>query len=368
MADYAMISADSHVIEPRELWLERTDKEFRDKAPQWVKDPPGKEGEWFLVDGADPVRPVVTFSAGLTPEQLPEHQANATIDDCIKGAYVPEERLKDMELDGLSAEVIYSTHGLFMFKLEDAPYQRAIFRAFNDWLADFCSYSPKKLLGAALVSVYDVDDAVKELHRCAKMGLRGAMIPCSLPDFQSYSDPKYDALWGASTELNIPLTLHVVTGHGLEAKYGPWVSSMCNFHDVQRTLTDIVLNGVLDRFPELKLISSENDIGWVPHYLYRADDHYERSKYLRQASLKLLPSEYFRRQIYVTYMDDTIGVRNADYYGEDNYAWSSDYPHIGSTWPRSQEVVEKNFEGVSAEVQRKITRDNVARLYDMDLS
>jgi len=367
MAQAELISSDSHVIEPRNLWVDRIDSAFKDKAPRWVMDPPGLQGEYFVVEGKPPSRPVVTFSAGVPAKDLPKHSATANVDDCRPGAWDPAERMKDMELDGVSAEVIYSTKGLFLLGLADAPYQRACFDAFNGWLSEFCSYAPKKLLGQALISVINIQDAVHDLKHAAKLGLRGAMIPCSLPDYGSYSDEKYDPFWAAAEELGVPVTLHVATGHPAEAHYDPWVRGLLNHIDVQRSLTDIIFNGVFDKFPNLKIVSSENDIGWVAHYVYRADAYYERMKYLRNGILKLLPTDYFRKNVHVTFMDDVIGVRNADFFGADTFSWSSDFPHIQSTWPNSRDFVEKNFEGISDDIRRKITRDNVLKLYNLSL-
>jgi predicted TIM-barrel fold metal-dependent hydrolase len=368
MADYKMISTDSHVIEPRHMWEERIDKEFRDRAPKWVMNPEGREGEWLIVEGREPQRPVVTFSAGIPSEKLPEHQATASIDDCTPGGWDPAPRLKDMELDGVGADVIYTTQGLGLLSLTDGPYQRALFRGFNDWLADYCSYAPKQLLGSGMVSLLDVEEGISELRRCAKMGLRGAMVPCSPPDAGSYGEAQYDPFWAASVELNMPITLHLGTGHGPEKLYGQWVSLLCGHHDVQRTLTNMMFEGVFDRFPELKVVSSENDAGWVSHFLFRVDDWYQRMRYLRDNPLKLLPTEYFQRNVYVAFMDDPVGVATADrFFGADNFMWSSDYPHVLSTWPHSRDVVARNFEGCSPELQRKITRDNAVKLYGIDI-
>jgi len=120
---------------------------------------------------------------------------------------------------------------------------------------------------------------------------------------------------------------------------------------------------VLDRFPNLKFVSAENDIGWIGHFVGRMDHAFERYGKMVNCALKLKPSEYFKRQVCVTFMDDAIGVANRHVIGVDNLMWSSDYPHSDSTWPHSQEVIAKDFAGVPAADKCKILVDNAVRVY-----
>ncbi len=370
-----MISADSHVIEPRNLWVERVDKSFRDRAPRVVRDPNRLKGEWFLCEGLEPRPASLAFAAGKDPSEYSEFQKATNYDDGIPGGWEAAPRLRDMALDGVEAEVIYTTLGFRLFGLLDEPFQRELFRVYNDWLAELCGYDPKHLLGLALIPLLEVEAGVKELRRCAKMGLRGALIMCSPPEGQSYTDRTFDPFWAEAQELRMPLSLHLGTGHGRESRYDAdlFLRAMTIPHEVQRTFATLLFGGVLERFPDLKFVSAENDIGWVPHFLARADLTFHKLGSLKLstsggATLKLLPSEYFRRQVYATFIDDTVGVRNTDLFGVDNYMWSSDYPHLMATWPRSREAVARNFQGISEEVKWKIVRENAARLYGIDLN
>ena len=165
MAERGMISADSHVIEPRNLWVERVDKQFRDRAPRVVRNPNGLKGEWFICEGLEPRPASLAFAAGKDPSEYSEFQKATNYDDALPGGWEAAPRLQDMALDGVEAEVIYTTLGFRLFGLLDEPFQRELFRVYNDWLAEMCSYDPKRLLGLALIPLLDVEAGVKELRR-----------------------------------------------------------------------------------------------------------------------------------------------------------------------------------------------------------
>ena len=374
MPDYKLVSADSHVVEPPDMWVDYIDPAFKARAPRIVENPPGMEGHYFIIEGMEPKKVLGLFNAGLSPKEVKEQQdRNPDMSECPPGAYDPVARMKDLERDGVEAEVIYTSLAFDLFRLTDAPFQQAVFSAYNTWLAEFCNSDPKHLVGLGLIPLLDVQEGVKELSRCAELGLRGGVIMASPPEGISYSNPMYEPFWAAAEDLNMPISLHILTGHNDESKAeGPFkehhVRVIGIIHEIQRSFAQIMFSGVLERHPGLTIVSAENDIGWVPHFLYRADRWYEKGKYTNPTELKMTPKEYAERQLYVSYQTDPIGLRLADYFGEDNYAWASDYPHGASTFPNSQQIVEEDFTGLSETVKRKITRDNVIKLYNMDLN
>ena len=147
------------------------------------------------------------------------------------------------------------------------------------------------------------------------------------------------------------------------------LNAMGAVHSVQKSLQQMIFGGVLDRFPALKVVSAENDSGWVAHFMYRLDHVYEKFGVMwDKVGLKLKPSEYVRRNVWVTFQDDMIGPMTWRYFGADNYMWASDFPHADSTWPDSLKVIAKDFEGIPDDVTRKMTCDNAAKLYRMDLN
>ncbi len=381
MAALRVISADSHVLEPGNLWMERVDKRLRDKAPR--VEPVG--GVPSLIAPGSGIQPyaLTGFSAaGRSGEDLTKFIGTG-YEAARPGGWDPVERLKDQEIDGLEAEVVYSSLGMPLFGLDDAEVQQACFRAYNDWVAEFCSHSPKRLFGIALIGLDDVQDGVRELERCRKIGLRGALIAGLPPEDKPYSSRAYDPFWQAAAELGMPISLHVVTGarrkhlltptaQRIAAHEGdaPGIGMIALYMflttDVQQSLFEIILSGVLQRFPRLKIVSAENDTGWLPHFMYRLDHAYNKLHHRAGLNLELTPGELMRRQLYATFQDDPIGPMTYRYFGADNYMWASDFPHPDSTFPDSHKVIEKDFEGVPEEVKRRMVFDNVKRLYGID--
>ena len=205
MQNARLVSADSHVVEPADLWETRLDRKHRESAPKVVQ----KDGKWVIAAPGGIQFPVAgQFAAGMRGEELREHLGKGYEAGRPSG-WDPTKRIADQETDGVTAEVLYTSNGLALFSLPDAELQRACFSVFNDWLAEYCSVSPKRLIGTALISLADIAAAVKELKRCAKAGLRGAMI--SNGPNEPYHSRTYDPFWQAASELGMPLSLHIIT-------------------------------------------------------------------------------------------------------------------------------------------------------------
>lgn len=375
MTEPKLISADSHVNEPGDLWVERIDKAFRDRAPHVVDNIPDRQpGSYLVLEGIAPIHLTQGLGAGKKPEELPQFFQQTTYKDARRGGWDPAERLHDMDLDGVEAEVIYTTLGFRQFWFQDAALQQACFRAYNDWLAEYCAYAPKRLAGLALISLYDIEAAVRELRRCRQMGLKGAMIWASPPEEQPYSDPLYEPFWAAAQDLNMPLSLHAITGMGPESqsrramgreiqRLDRYLRAVTGADEVKRSLTVFIFSGVLERFPGLKLVSAENNIGWLPYVVQAWDRAYETSRYMDSSPLKLKPSEYFHRQVYATYIDDPVGVADRHQIGIDNIMWSSDYPHSETSFPHSHDVIARDFAGIPEADINQIVCDRAAKLF-----
>ena len=332
-----LISADSHVMEPPDLWATRVPPPLRDQAPQF---PPHKVGE------------------GL--------QAHA-------GGWDPKERLKEAAQDGVSAEVLYATLGLRLFGIDDPSLQEACCQVFNDWLIDYCHVAPDRLIGIAAISVYNIDTAVQEMERCRKAGLRGAQIWQSPhPDLPFHSD-HYNRFWAAAQDMEMPVSLHILTGHDYSKRMGEVTSSLealrgnvnLKLASIVNALYDIIFSGVLERFPRLKLVLVENEIGWIPWLLQQWDYYVNRFKKEWPLHLSMRPSDYFARQVFATFFNDAVGGRQLAWWGEDNIMWSNDFPHPNSTWPRSREVIARDLGHLTSEARDKVTRTTVARLYSL---
>ena len=344
MTGYAIISADSHVVEPGDLWTKLIDPKFRDRAPHVaVRD--GKEA--FVVDGMG-LQLINSMgmmgAAGVPNEELQENRLHG---DGHAGGWDPHIRVKDMAIDGVDAEVLYSSMCMCLHQLRDAAYQAACFRAYNDWLADYCAAYPDKLFGIGLVPLLDLQTGIEELGRIAKRGLKGAAISLDLAAAveQPYWTPEYDPFWAAASDLGLPISLHALT-EASASKKGKFARSSTAPAAMQETLANLIEFGVLERFPKLRLVSVENDAGWVPNWSVRLDHVYNRSRLYRNAEpspLTMQPSEYVRRHLSLTFMYDKVAVDQRDKIGVETLLWASDYPHGDSTWPKSGEFIEWQF-------------------------
>jgi predicted TIM-barrel fold metal-dependent hydrolase len=370
MEKLKIIDADAHMLEPPGLWTEGLAKRFRDRAPRIIKDPGARKGLFFTCEQLPPLRISGAFAAGKT---FDKKFLEAGLDSAPAGGWDPAARLKDMELDGVEAAVLYTTMGFVLFWIEDAQFQEDCFRVYNDWLAEFCSYAPSRFAGLAMISLFDVDRARRELERCAKMGLKGALIWAAPPEDRSYTQHAYDPFWATAQELRMPLSLHTLTGRTKTAQQDEsdigelYARMVIRTQEAQHSICSMIFGGVFERFPELKIVSAENDIAWVPHLLERADKYYRRFKQGYGTLLSLKPSEYFRRQVFATFIDDPLGLKIYSFLGADNFMWSTDYPHQAATWPHTMEVLARDFAPLPEADRRKIVRENCARVYGFSL-
>jgi uncharacterized protein len=171
MAELRLISADSHIMEPADFWETRLDAKFRDRSPRVVPRPNGP-GFIFTAPGITPFPVAGGFGSGRSGEELKEHMKKG-YEAARPSGGDPVERIKDQEIDGVEAEVLYTTLGKPLFALDDADLQRACFHVYNEWLAEFCSHNPQRLIGTALVSLEDIGEGVKELEAARKKGCVG---------------------------------------------------------------------------------------------------------------------------------------------------------------------------------------------------
>jgi len=368
MTNFRVISADSHVSEPGDLWTQRIDRKYRDDAPRVVKnDKPGGAPYVFVGPGIHPLVVAGVFAAGRSGDELREHMRRG-YEAARPSGWDPVERLKDQDLDGVVAEVLYSSLGIVLFNLKDAELQRACLRVYNDWIAEYCAHSPKRLVGIGLYALSDLPD-VSEIERCAKLGLKGVLILASGDNDTAYSDERFDPLWRTCSEIGMPISLHKPLVSGMPLT--PAMPTMADLqihviHVVEQCITRLVYGGVLERFPKLKIVSAENDVGWIPNWVNRLDHVHSKMSFARQLPLK--PSEYVRRSVWATFQDDPMGPATWKVFGEEKYMWASDFPHADSTFPNSLKVIDENFAGVPEKVTRNIVFENANRLYDMGLS
>jgi predicted TIM-barrel fold metal-dependent hydrolase len=222
--------------------------------------------------------------------------------------------------------------------------------------------------------VYDIDRGIAELERCKKNDLRGALIwQAPHPDLPLYSD-HYERFWAAAQDLEMPVNLHILTGHnysknpirgGIEAYRG---SVNLKAFDAINALFDLIFYGVLERYPRLKIVIVENEIGWIPFFLQQWDYYFRRHGKTNPLPIDKPPSEYFARQIFSTFFDDAVGGHNFEWWGMDNCMWSNDYPHPNSTWPNSRDVIARDLGHLRPEDRYKLVFGNVSELYGLKVA
>ncbi len=250
----------------------------------------------------------------------------------------------------------------------------AVFRAYNDWLAEFCRTDPSRLKGIAMVNLDDVQDGIKELERAARLGLAGAMITEHPLDDRRYDQAEYEPFWAAATALNLPLSLHTATrrqgkirGAGNQTLRDASSRATKAFYPAL-SMCDMILSGVFERHPRLILAIVEFELAWAPHvlstmdYVYR--ERHEEAVYRFKNAM--VPSDFFHRNVMLSFQEDAIGIRLRDVIGVDNMMWGSDYPHSESTFPQSRRILSEILAGVPDDEQAKIVGTNTARVYGFD--
>ncbi len=337
VTDQVLISADSHVTEPTTLWEDRLPAQFMERSMRSA-----------LNARHDQLHPRTTRPGGTDPVA----------------------RLRDMAVDGVVAEVLYPTRATEIYRKTDHDLQEAASAVYNDWMIEFCSAAPDRLWGQAIISLWDIEHAVRELERCRKAGLAGATIWLIPPAELPFNSPHYERFWAAAQSLQMPVTMHINMGYGHYVNRAPEADGTMESHRgsmnlnkaaAMNVLLDLMGYGVLDRYPQLKIVLAEVDGGWVPFWLQEAE-HFFRFKRLPQP-LELTPSEYFERQCGVTFMDDEVAGHLLSRWCQKSLMWSSDYPHANGVWPKSREVVFRTLGHLPDNVQSDVVRETAARIY-----
>ena len=371
---YDIISADGHVDLiwlPPDLFTKNASAAMKERMPYVVDGPKGPE--WTSIKGAK--FGLVNGMGSAGREYVPgiihrsDRMASTGLyDDGKKGIRRLTDvklRLEDQERDGVQAEVLYGILGA-SGRLNDPEAATEVLRIYNDWLHDFCSAAPDRLVGLANIPNHDMGVAVAEASRNAKRGVKGFDV-ANKPDMTPFWEP----LWQLAHETGIPVHFHTIGGRSPDTSMMPafvqrraFAAHITNFQmHMGYMLMSLIFSGAPERYPNLKIVIGEAGLGWIPYVLQHMDLEWEDQ--FKDLDLKMKPSEYWHRQFYATYQTDPVGVRLFDLLGVDNVMWGSDFPHPDGIWPDSQEFLDKELSGVSADVRRKVTRDNAVKLYQL---
>ena len=362
------VSADGHINEPPDMFV-GLPQQLKDVTPYVIRQDSGDDA-WIMYPGAPP-RPISTSAqAGRKYEDYLKEPTN--FENMRPGSFDPKARIDDMELDGIDAEVLYPgiVRGIGTVRPE---VRKLCSQAYNDWLIQFCSYDPDRLVGLAVAALDDGADFVaQEMKRVRKLGLRSLNLYQSI-DGMPVNDPGAEPVWAASVELDMPINLHIGTsalvGAAPTARTrlpGTAEAGLCNFdHGVRMDVTAMVFAGVFDRHPNLKVVAAEGGIGFAPFLIDRMEDRYDRHRHRLNSPLKRRPREYMQKNVFYTFQEDHPGVTLRHDIGINQIMWASDYPHTDTTWPRSQEVMEEHFGKIPADERYKIVAGNAVALYGL---
>lgn len=360
---YLMISVDCHANEPARLWLERMDKKFHSRLPRIEVDVNGVK--WSVSEGNQRSR---LLDSNLEGEDAERNKAGAT----------PSERIRDHRRDGIDAEILFPNKGLSMWATTDAEFGAAQCRAWNDWAWEVFGPYNEFMSPAAAIMTADVNIAVNEIKRVAKLGFRAINLPCK-PIYgahdarhPNYNMSIFDPLWETIQDCDAAITFHIATGRDPRAarKDG---GAIINYsaHALAPTVEPIAslcASGVLERFPRLRFAAIECGIGWIPWLLETMDEAARKHHMWAYPKLKKLPSEYFREHGAASFQDDPVGCELAEKHGlVGNFLWDNDYPHHEGSWPHSAESIERQMGGLKEESRAKMLGLNAAKMFKFDV-
>ena len=369
---YKLVSADGHVNPLPTFWKEYLPKRFQDSAPRLEQT---GDGDFVVFEGK---RTPFLIIGSLAGTDVKDYKVTGTVKETRPGGWEPRERLKDLAIDDVDAEVLYGGGPL---STSDPEMHLASYRAYNTWLSDFCSQAPDQLLGMAYIPIGNVEKAIDELRFAAGRGLRGVVIPAYPPDEgateggaimpgdpnseRSYGDPEFEPFWQAAVELNMPLNVHLGARRA-DLRPHRFLPAMTGSKlALGEVVAVFVFSGILQRHPGLKFVSVESGVGWFAFCAQYMDHVWDRHRYWTDSPLEERPSFYMNRQVYGTFLDDKVGVQLRNVAGAHNIMWSSDYPHSETTWPNSWKMIEEHFVGVPEDEKQRIICGNVVDLYQL---
>jgi hypothetical protein len=392
-----IISVDDHIMEPPNVWQDRLPEKYKAIGPRMVRQKVAdmqfvggvfsyreagehEEGTWcdwwHIEDLRYPLTRVMA-AAGYSREEITI--SPITMEDMREGCWEQTARLADMDVNHVEASLCFPTFPRFCgqtFKeREDKVLADLCVKAYNDWMFDeWCAGTNGRLIPLPIIQLWDAELAAAEVRRNAARGGR-AVAFTEIPAFlglPSIHDPGgfWDPFFRACDETGTVVCMHIGSSSKMPSTSPDApaaVGSTLTYMNAAMSMTDYLMSGIFERFPNLKLAYSEGQIGWIPYILERADKVWEENRGWGGVADKVLrpPSEYYRDHIYGCFFDDVHGMKNIDVIGVDNVTFETDYPHSDSTWPHSLKVAMDMFRGVDDETVYKIVRGNAIRMLDL---
>jgi predicted TIM-barrel fold metal-dependent hydrolase len=343
-------SADSHIMEPSDLWLRRLPASMRDLGPRSTTE---GDREVVYVDGKVLRRDPLAFIESIRPP----------------GSHDPAERLKDLDDQGVCIEVMFPSLGMWCSLIDDRQLALACSEVYNDYLAEFVG-TTARFVGVPTVPIVDIGDAVGEVGRLVDMGFRTIGLPAAPPVDRPYNLAEYEPLWEAIADTALPISMHVATGSNPVSNRGPG-GAMINYLECRipplQTLSQLIGAGVLERYPQMHVVFTEGGATWLATIVEILDEgfHYTHPSYIRPA-LSMKPSEYIRRQVHATFQHECDVMGLVDVVGLESLMFGTDTTHPEGTWPHTQRTVDEIFANTTPEVRQAITFDNLTKVYGID--
>jgi uncharacterized protein len=393
-----VVDADGHVLEHPDGMLRHAPARFRDRI--WHIEVRADGSEWLHFNGT--TRPAgglaLAGTAGMSMEARNRALAGKMkYSEVRSGAFNPAPRLPDLDVEGITQSVLYPTLLLSLPSLDDAEFAEAQAEAYNQWLAEFCAYAPKRLFAVAIVPTQDIDRAIRTIHRAKELGHVGIfMRPNPAVGGRKLIDPIYDPIWRTCQELNMPIGLHPFLAPDMPGAcralgyaemraagvdYGKGSSAdpvrnlgniffsqaLANPFDMMECVALFCAGGILERFPRLTVLFLEANGGWIVSLLERLDHHFEIFRW-DVPWLKMKPSEYFRRQCYISFDPDESTLAFTAQHplvGADRIVWASDYPHPDAKFPGVVKELAEATAPLGDDQKACIFGDNARQLYHL---
>jgi predicted TIM-barrel fold metal-dependent hydrolase len=372
------VDADGHVLEPRDVWQRYLEPNLRDRAIRIERDADGVEA--LLVDGRSHLalhgRLGALGGIGMDSEDLMTVGQRSYEDGCPKGGYDPTARLKVMDEEEIDVVLLYPTIGIAWEGMVDDPHLATAYcRAYNRWLVDFCSTDRRRLVPIAHISLIDPEGAVTEVERARRDGCAGVYLSPDPPARHGlqFDDPKLARFWSTMQDLDMPVAFHVVARSNsmLEPWHRPTDEPVASVVfafaflalDVMAAFTSMMTRGLFETYPRLRLAVLEAGSNWITAWLDRLDHKFEVMRPF--SSLKLLPSEYFKRQCVISAEpDETLTAAIVEHLGADYVIWASDYPHLDASF-HVVDSLRGRIARLPGEAQRKVLGANALRFYGL---
>jgi predicted TIM-barrel fold metal-dependent hydrolase len=376
ITDYLVFDVDQHFFEPATMWKEYLPARFRQYAPHTVIDSMGLHRDVIgdRTVSLYPRIPLPRLHPQLSGDFTPMSVQGDIENDKIRAGWDPKARLDIMDAEGVSAAIIYPTVAGDLGVVDDLEILVALSQAYNNWAADYCKASPKRLMAPAVVPQVDVNQTLIETKRAiTELGATGiVMKPYAIG--RTLEDPAWDPLWALLNDLEAPLAYHT-TSHTPEAAVmvAPAFGSdrtdnyifqhmMTHPFEMMAAMLTMIGGGILDRYPKLRVFFVESGCGWVPYWLERMEHHFATPYVGMQLSMR--PTEFFQRQCFVAAESEEGAVIPAlvSCVGADNICWSTDFPHPDHQWGGIPTKFALRRD-ISEPAKRKIIGENAARAY-----